>query len=162
LAYRRKTYLMKYVVFMGTMNFLFHPSHGAERNLKVVWITSCTPSENCNFAKNGWKSKGFDCYWFTTRYTCISKCIGISEEASHTILRRDFIFEHLSYDRSYKVGFFFKSHLTITSGQSLKRLTTVIGDLRQSHVILFRSHDQFQSQRGFWACKQVASDLIRS
>ena len=28
--------IMKYVVFMGTTNFLFHLSHGGVRNLKVV------------------------------------------------------------------------------------------------------------------------------
>ena len=28
--------LMKYVVFMGATNFLFHLSHGSLRNLKVV------------------------------------------------------------------------------------------------------------------------------
>ena len=34
-VYRRKTYLMKYVVFMATTNF-FHLSHGGVRKLKVM------------------------------------------------------------------------------------------------------------------------------
>ena len=32
LVYGQKTYLMKYAVFMETMNFLFHLSHGSIRN----------------------------------------------------------------------------------------------------------------------------------
>ena len=36
LVYRKKRYLMKYVVFIGTKNFRFHLSHGDVRHLKVV------------------------------------------------------------------------------------------------------------------------------
>ena len=94
MVYRGKTYLMKYVVFMETTNFLFSSvtqrckkyKSGVDSVEDAPHASHLTIATSQNIVEKVTNLVATDAR-FTTRH--IAKCIGISVEAAHTILRRD-------------------------------------------------------------------------
>jgi hypothetical protein len=88
LLYRETTYLRKYVVLMGTMNFLFHLSHGCVRKFKsgVDSVKDIPHARRPKTATSPKMVKKVNAR-FITRY--IAKCVSISVGASYSIIRRD-------------------------------------------------------------------------
>ena len=101
LVYRRKIYLIKYVVFMGTTNFLFSSVTRWCKKFKSG-VDSVEDTPHARRPKTATSQKIIEKVTnfiatdarFTTRH--LAKCTGISVGASHTILRRDLKMRRIS------------------------------------------------------------------